>query len=59
LNLQGVIGYQFRGGIAGMQLRLKASILDLNDNFVLPGLLPATGKGKIIATWGLELGFLF
>jgi hypothetical protein len=59
LNLQGVIGYQFRGGIAGMQLRLKASILDLNDNFVLPGLLPATGKGKNIATWGLELGFLF
>jgi hypothetical protein len=42
-----------------MQLRLKASILDLNDNFVLQGLLPATGKGKNIATWGLELGFLF
>lgn len=58
-NLQFVMGYQFRGGIAGIQLRLKNSILDLNDNFKLPGLLPETGTGKRIGTWGIELGFLF
>ena len=58
-NLQGTIGYQFRGGAAGYNIRLKASILSLNDKFELPGLLPVTGTGKPIRTWGLEFGLIF
>lgn len=58
-NLQGSIGYQYRGGAAGYNVRLKASILNLNNHFVMPDLLPVTGTGKFIGTWGIELGFIF
>lgn len=59
VNLMGVVGFQHLGGQAGISIRLRASLLDMNKNFVLPGLLPATGTGKYIGTWGAELGFLF
>jgi hypothetical protein len=59
LNLQASLGYQYRGGTSGYVVRLKASLLDLNDNFVLPGLEPETGTGKRIGTMGVEFAVLF
>lgn len=59
VNLMAVAGYQHIGGQAGISIRARASIIDMNRNFVLPGLLPATGTGKFIGSWGLEMGFLF
>lgn len=58
-NLQGCLGYQYRGGAAGFNVRIKASLLNLNDNFVLPDLQPATGNNKFIGTWALEFGMIF
>jgi hypothetical protein len=59
INLSGVIGYQKTGPQVGFSFRLKMSLLDLNDNFVLPSLLPATGTGKRIGVWGIETAMLF
>ncbi|MBS3915334.1 MAG: hypothetical protein KG003_12635 [Bacteroidetes bacterium] len=58
-NLQASIAYQYRGGVVGYIVRVKASLLDLNQNFQLPGLLPATGTGKRIGTAGVEFALLF
>jgi hypothetical protein len=59
VNFIGVLGYQHTGSQVGYNLRLKASVLNMNDNFNLPALLPATGTGKWIGTWGVEAALLF
>lgn len=59
IDLQAVIGYQYRGNSAGYQAQLKVGVLNLNDNFSLPELLPATGTGGTIMTWNLEFSIVF
>lgn len=58
-DLQAMIGYQKRGQITGYQFSVKYGLLNLNNNFVLPGLLPATGTGKRIGTWNVDFSFMF
>jgi hypothetical protein len=58
-DLQAMVGYQKRGQITGYQLSIKYGLLNLNNNFVLPGLLPATGTGKRIGTWNVDFAFMF
>lgn len=59
INLQGVVGYQYIGSQVGYNFRLRASLLDMNDGFYMPALLPETGTGKRIGTMGLEFALLF
>jgi hypothetical protein len=53
------LGYQARGASTGVQWSLNVGLTNLNDNFVLEGLAPVTGKGLRISTWALQFGLLF
>ncbi len=59
IDLQGIIGYQKRGPIAGWQVLFRMSLLNMNNNFYLPDNLPKTGTGKYIGAWNLDFAFLF
>lgn len=59
VEFMGVIGYQHRGPIAGWQLQLRVGVNNMNDNFSMPYALPATGFGRRISTWMLNMSVLF
>ncbi len=45
-DLQAVLGYQYRGESLGYSVSMKMGLLNLNDNFVLNGLVDADGDGQ-------------
>jgi hypothetical protein len=59
IDYQLVVGFQHRGQVSGYQINFKYSLFNLNNNFKLEGMLPATGTGKFIGTFSLDFGFLF
>lgn len=59
LSLHATVGYQHIGTSVGYNFRLRCSVLDMNRNFVLPGLIPVTGTGKWIGILGAEFALLF
>lgn len=59
VEVLGVIGYQSRGAVAGWQVQLKVGLNDMNDGFVMPYAYPATGTGRRISTWRLDLSVMF
>ncbi|MBL7812895.1 MAG: outer membrane beta-barrel protein [Bacteroidetes bacterium] len=58
-DIQAVAGYQYRGGVMGWTASVKVGLNNLNDNFKMPNLTPATGNGKRIATVSFDLGLVF
>lgn len=53
------VGVQQRFVTVGYAVSLNVGITDLNDNFKIQGINPATGNGGKIATWSLEASLLF
>jgi hypothetical protein len=45
-DLQAVVGYQYRGESLGYSVSMKMGLLNLNNNFVLKGLIDADGDGQ-------------
>jgi len=53
------VGVQQRLVTVGYAFSLNVGIRNLNDNFQIQGLSPATGNGLYIGTWSLEAALLF
>lgn len=53
------VGVQQRFVTVGYAVSLNVGITNLNDNFQIQGINPATGNGGKIATWSLEASLLF
>ena len=59
MGISAVVGYQSRSAVVGWQVMLKYTINDLNNNFSVPGTLPATGNGRPIRFLNLEAALVF
>lgn len=53
------VGVQQRFVTVGYSVNLNVGIRNLNDNFLIQGISPATGNGLHIGTWSLEASLLF
>lgn len=53
------IGYQQKMEGYGYSLGINVGVTDLNDNFFIKGVAPATGTGKRISTFSVEGAFIF
>jgi hypothetical protein len=59
IELQLSFGVQQRGPVVGYSIMLHAAVNNLNNNFKVDGISPATGNGLYIGTWSLEAALLF
>ena len=53
------VGVQQRFVTVGYAISLNMGITNLNDNFLIQGISPASGNGLGIGTWSLEASLLF
>jgi len=53
------LGVQQRFVTVGYAISLNMGITNLNDNFLIQGISPASGNGLGIGTWSLEASLLF
>lgn len=53
------VGVQQRFVTVGYAISLNMGITNLNDNFLVQGISPASGNGLGIGTWSLEASLLF
>jgi hypothetical protein len=53
------VGVQQRFVTVGYSVNLNVGVRNLNDNFLIQGISPATGNGLHIGTWSLEASLLF
>ena len=53
------VGVQQRFVTVGYAISLNLGITNLNDNFLIQGISPASGNGLGIGTWSLEASLLF
>lgn len=59
INISAVAGYRFSGKLTGFQAALKVGLLNINNNFNIPSVVPKTGKGGSIQTMSVEFGISF
>ncbi len=52
-------GVQQRFANVGYSVNMNIGLRNLNDNFKIEGINPATGMGGYIGTWSLEAAFVF
>lgn len=66
IEIQGLLGYQYRGPVMGYQISVKYGLNSLNNNFILKGVSPTTdpqlepkGRSQRIGTCSLEFALIF